>query len=197
MATLNIVYLIEKNPITKLNATYNNKLINKIKDNFTETQQQLFVASFYSYLKYDKNTDFIINLDDIWNWLGFNQKVKARILLEKHFLIDIDYKNLLDASIKQDKKHGGHNKEVFIMNIKTFKLLCIKAGTTKSVEVHNYFIKLEEFLHEIVQEETDELKIQLIKIKDDTKEEIKQIENKTKEEIKMEGKSAKQDFVLD
>ena len=43
MNTLNIVELIENNPITKLSRNYNNKLITKIKDNFTETQQQLFV----------------------------------------------------------------------------------------------------------------------------------------------------------
>ena len=47
MATLNIVDLIEKNPIIKLSASYNNKLINKIKEDFTDTQQQLFVSSFY------------------------------------------------------------------------------------------------------------------------------------------------------
>ena len=100
---------------------------------------------------------------------------------------------MLDASIKQDKKHGGHNKEVFIMNIKTFKLLCIKAGTTKSVEVHNYFIKLEEFLHEIIQEETDELKIQLIKIEDKSKQDIKQLEDKSKQDIKqLEDKNKKE-----
>lgn len=195
MATLNIVDLIEKNPITKLSASYNNKLINKIKDNFTETQQQLFVSSFYCYLNYNTKNDFVIDLDDIWKWLGFTNKSNAKKLLEKHFSVDIDYKNLLDASIKHDKKHGGHNKEIFIMNIKTFKLLCIKAGTTKSVEIHNYFIKLEEFLHEIVQEETDELKVQLIKIEDKSKQEIKTIEDKSKQEIKNIEDKNKKDLI--
>ena len=35
MEQLNIVELIEKNPITKLSSVYNNKLLNKIKNNFT------------------------------------------------------------------------------------------------------------------------------------------------------------------
>jgi hypothetical protein len=47
MQELNIVELIEKNPISKLSNAYNNKLINKIKDNFTDFESQLFVSSFY------------------------------------------------------------------------------------------------------------------------------------------------------
>ena len=36
MASLDIVELIENNPITRLSGTYNSKLLNKIKENFTE-----------------------------------------------------------------------------------------------------------------------------------------------------------------
>ena len=161
MTTLNIIDLIEKNPITKLNATYNNKLINKIKTNFTETQQQLFVSSFYCYLNYDKKTDFVIDLDDVWKFIGFNQKIKAAALLEKNFTLDIDYKCLLSQPGEQKKGRGGHNKQIIMMNIKTFKLLCIKAGTKKADEIHEYFINMEEMIQEIINEETDELKLQL------------------------------------
>jgi ABC-type anion transport system duplicated permease subunit len=42
MATLNIVNLIETNPITKLSGTYNNKFVTRMQENFTETQQTLF-----------------------------------------------------------------------------------------------------------------------------------------------------------
>ena len=57
MQQLNIIELIENNPITKLSKTYNNKLLNKIKENFTDFEQQLFVSSFYCYLNFDKNID--------------------------------------------------------------------------------------------------------------------------------------------
>jgi len=99
MEQLNIVELIEKNPITRLSSTYNNKLLNKIKDNFTDFEQQLFVGSFYCYLNYNQNKDFIVDLDTIWKWMGFSVKIKAKILLEKHFKIDIDYINLLYDSV--------------------------------------------------------------------------------------------------
>ena len=91
MSELNIVDLIEHNPITRLTNTYQNKLLSKIKDNFNDTEQQLFVSSFYCYLNYNK-TDFIIDLDTIWVWLGFSQKIRAKELLEKNFKLDIDYK---------------------------------------------------------------------------------------------------------
>ena len=50
---LNIVQLIENNPITKLSSAYNGKLLAKIQESFTDFEQQLFVSSFYCYLKYD------------------------------------------------------------------------------------------------------------------------------------------------
>jgi hypothetical protein len=94
MQELNIVELIENNPISKLSKEYNNKLINKIKENFTGFEQQLFISSFYCYLNYDKNLDFVIDLDNVWKWMGFKQKIDSKRLLEKHFKLDVDYKNL-------------------------------------------------------------------------------------------------------
>ena len=91
---LNIVDIIEKNPITKLSKTYNNKLLTKIKETFTKKEQQLFISSFYLYLNYNKE-DFIISLDDIWQWLGFNQKEAIKRVLEKNFTENIDYKCFL------------------------------------------------------------------------------------------------------
>ena len=52
---IDIVNLIESNPITKLSDTYNIKLLTKIKSCFSGQEQQLFVSSFYCYLNYDKN----------------------------------------------------------------------------------------------------------------------------------------------
>jgi phage anti-repressor protein len=163
MESLDIVSLIESNPITKLTNDYNNKLLIKIKQNFTETEQQLFVSSFYCYLNYNSTTDFVIDLDNVWKWLEFKQKVKAKTLLENHFKLNIDYINLLSHAGKQDKSHGGHNKETFMMTIKTFKLFCIKAETSKAKEIHEYFVKLEEILQQTIQEESEELKKQLSK----------------------------------
>jgi hypothetical protein len=161
MSELNIVDLIENNPIVRLTNTYQNKLLSKIKDNFNDTEQQLFISSFYCYLNHNK-TDFIIDLDNVWSWLGFSTKQKTKELLEKNFKPDLDYKCLLNLPVKQTNTgRGGHNKEKIMLNIKTFKLLCLKAGTKKAGQIHEYYLKLEETLQEVIEEESNELKLQL------------------------------------
>jgi hypothetical protein len=188
MEALNIVELIENNPITRLSGTYQNKLLTKIKNNFTDTEQQLFVASFYCFLKYNQRNDFVIDLDNIWKWIGFSQKVKAKTLLEKNFKLNIDYKILLSQQGKLNiHVHGGHNKETILLTIRTFKLFCLKAGTEKAAQIHEYYIKMEETLQEVIQEESDELKLQL-ENKD------KELEKKDKEKDKIREKTLIEQF---
>jgi hypothetical protein len=183
MQSLDIVNLIETNPITKLTNDYNNKLLMKIKENFTETEQQLFVSSFYCYLNYNSTTDFVIDLDNVWKWLEFASKFTAIRTLEKSFILNKDYKIFAspnsEANINEKKKRGGHNIQKVMMTIKTFKLFCIKAETKKAKEIHEYFVKLEEILQQTIQEESDELKLQL----EQAKNEIIQIEETNKKEL--------------
>ena len=179
-ASFDIVDLIENNPITKLSTTYQNKLLTKIKTKFTENEQQIFVASFYGFLNYDSKMDFVIDLDDVWKWLKFSTKQKAKMLLENHFVKDTDYIISLTPQVKQpDHIKGGHNKEIFMLNVATFKKFCLKAGTKKADEIHDYYIKLEETLQDVVHEESTELKLQLEK----TNMELEKSE-KTREKIR-------------
>ena len=111
MTDLNIVDLIEKNPITRLSATYNNKLLLNIQKTFTGFEQKLFVSSFYCYLNYDKNLDFIVDLDNIWIWLGFASKFTAIRTLEKHFQPGVDYRNISDASLNIETSSPPNAKQ--------------------------------------------------------------------------------------
>ena len=81
---LDIVNLIEQNPITRFNHNYQNKFINKIREKFTDHEQQLFIGSFYCYLNYSK-TEFIIDMENIWKWLGFSRKDPCKVVLIKNF----------------------------------------------------------------------------------------------------------------
>jgi hypothetical protein len=181
-ATLNIVELIEKNPITKLSQTYNNFLLEKIQENFSTFEQQLFVSSFYCYLNYDKNMDFVVDLDDVWKWLGFTQKVAARLLIESNFKLNVDYtvsfpefkkskqdqqsggsdeEQPSESSVLSKPKNGGQNKQTIKLTIRCFKLLCLKAQTKKAGEIHDYYLRLEEIILMTIDYQTAQLRAQL------------------------------------
>ena len=211
---LDIVKLINNSPLTNISKGFNSTLIERIQTSFTDDEQRLFVASFYSYLNYNSKTDFVIDLDYVWKWCGFGRKNDAKRVLNKHFIIDtdykvfapqvggagflpnydkaatevsvagqptrrdnskrildkhftenVDYKKLLHSSVEQvtettkdtntNKNLGGAglNKETILMTINTFKKFCLKAGTKRADEIHDYYIKLEELLQDILQEQ--------------------------------------------
>ena len=154
--------------MTRLSNDYESKLLMKIKENFNDNQQQLFVASFYTFLNYDSKKDFVVDFDNVWKWLGFSRKEHGKTVLNKHFVEEVDYKVNIFATATSVAKNevdnrGGYNKEKIMLNVSAFKKFCLKSGTKKADEVHDYYIKLEELLQETVNEETNELREQLIK----------------------------------
>ena len=100
-------------------------------------------------------------MDTVWKWLGFLQKTKAKSLLEKHFKIDVDYKIFAPDESGAKKGRGGHNIKKILMTVRTFKSFCLKASTKKADEIHEYYLKLEELLQDVISEESAELKAQL------------------------------------
>ena len=180
--TLNIVELIEKNPITRLSQQYNNLLLEKIQENFSTFEQQLFVSSFYCYLNYDRNTDFVVDLDDVWRWLGFTQKAHVKPMIESNFKLNVDYTVSIpefkkskqdqqsggsdeeqpnESTVPSKPKNGGQNKQTIKLTIRCFKLLCLKAQTKKAGEIHDYYLRLEEIILMTVDEQTNQLRAQL------------------------------------
>lgn len=62
---------------------------------------------------------------------------KEKELLNKTFILNKDYTKLLtQQGEKPLNKQGGHNKEIIMLNIETFKKVCLKAGTKKA---ENFF----------------------------------------------------------
>lgn len=74
-----------------------------------------------------------------------------------------------------------------MLNIKTFKKYCLKAGTKKADEIHEYYIKLEETLQEVIQEESNELKLQL-------EQKEQQLESVTQDKQKIREKTLLEQF---
>ena len=142
-------------------------MINKLKADFNTFEQQMFLASFYCYLNYNES-DFVIDLDSVWQWLAFSQKDSAKRLLEKYFTENTDYKIIAPqiCGAKKDTR-GGHNKETIMLTINAFKRFCLKAGTKKASEIHEYYIKMERVIQDVVMDECKSLSDQLKQVKQD------------------------------
>lgn len=136
--------------INKLSSRYNTKFHSKLNEKFVEQDEKVFISLFYNCLNYEK-TDFVFDLDEIWKWMGFSNKLTSKLSLQKFFVIDLDYKSII-----QDD-----NKEKFFLNRKTFKQLCVKCATTRSIITLDSFEMMEEILLEIIEEESRELKMLL------------------------------------
>ncbi len=176
-----IVSLVENNPLIKLsNIDYQSTIIEKIKVNFTSQEQLLFVANSYGYLNYNSTKDFVVKLDNTWKWIGFSQKIRAKELLVNNFTENVDYifgpdnsgakttnkkeEKLDEGFLSQEKKLnvGGRPNENILLTIRCFKKLCLKAKTKKADEIHEYYLKLEDLMNEVVYEQTEKLKNQLL-----------------------------------
>jgi very-short-patch-repair endonuclease len=145
--SFNFVTLFESDPMRHLAANNNGQLLQRIRETFTEFQQQLYAAFQHCHDNYSLTDDYIIDLDHVWKWLGFPQKSRAKVLLEKNFDLGTDYK--LNNTLSREQtghSRGGHNKQTFLMNLDTFKCLCLKAKTERARLIQDYYIKLQDNL---------------------------------------------------
>lgn len=145
--------------------TMDDTLIHLLVQNFNTDDEKLFVNSFKMYLEHgDDDTKFIISLDDIWQWLGYKKIQDVRLLLIKHFVENSHY-ILLTQDRKQKsntENRGGHNKQVIMLNVNTFKKLCMKANTSRANDICDYYVKMENIMHKYMKQkliESQNLKI--------------------------------------
>jgi hypothetical protein len=65
--------------LIEYNFLNDDKLINLIKENFNTDDNELFTLSFKLYTNSQTNLiNFIIDLDDVYKWIGFKQKIHAK-----------------------------------------------------------------------------------------------------------------------
>ena len=69
-------------------------------------------------MNYHQLDDFIVNLDNVWKFIGFSNKANAKRLLKHNFKEDIDYKISL---IRTDERvHGGQKSRNNYVKYKYF-----------------------------------------------------------------------------
>lgn len=159
MAHININDLINKRRIECLSLDYNVAFLKKIDTSFDEMAKDMFISSFYVYLNHGPD-DFVVDLDNIWKWLGYSTKQMALRLLKSKFVESNDFQ--VGESKMTLKQNGGQNIQKFFLTINAFKSFCLLSGTEKSRNIHNYYINLERIMHETIAEEATELRQKLL-----------------------------------
>lgn len=117
-------------------------------------------------MNYHPTNDYPINLETLIKLVGFTHKANAKRTLVNNFIVNEDYKILLIP--KDEQVHGGINKENIMLNIDTFKNMCMLVKTNKSKEIRSYYVKLENIYNKIVKEEIEQQKI----IQDNTEKQL-------------------------
>lgn len=149
------------NTISTFSKNYQIKMLKIMSDEFNEKEQQWYIANLYIYIHFHPTTDFPINLENIFKMIGFANKGNAKRTLENNFIVNEDYKLLKNKKDEKKDIRGGHNEEIIMLNIDTFKNLCMLARTSQGKEIRKYYVKLENINNKIMMEEMKEMDIKL------------------------------------
>ena len=151
------------------------KLLKLLKDKFDNFELLKLNFSLYIANKNNKNK-FIINLYEVFKWIGFSRKDHAKKLLTKEnngFKINIDY--IINYNQKNNK--GGQKEETILLTTKCFKIMCLIARTSESRKFYDYYITLEEVISEYFENKYIEENLILTK-------ELNELKNKYRERMK-------------
>ena len=80
--TVNFSELV-KNSSTILSLDLQSELIDSLNEHFNEEEQRWFISNLYMYLTYNPTTDFPINLEDVYNMIGFSTKANTMKSIKK------------------------------------------------------------------------------------------------------------------
>jgi hypothetical protein len=106
-------------------------MVKHLNDEFTEDEQKWYIANLYVYMNYHPIEDYPINLENIYKMIGFANKGNAMKTIKSNFILDEDYKIIIFRTEKNlnSKDLGGRPEETVMLNIDTFKNLCMIAKT--------------------------------------------------------------------
>jgi phage anti-repressor protein len=211
--SINFNELVKASNAMALNDSLKSKMTEALNREFTDEEQRWYVANLYVYMHYHPTNDFPINLEHVYKMMGFSHKKNAKRTLENNFTKDEDYKISLLRTEKRknddekvgpltegvllptEQNLGGRPDETIMLNIDTFKNLCMIVKTEKGKAIRKYYVKLENIYNRLIGEEMKEKEELLIQERENAakllleneiqlKETKKQLEHKTKMAIK-------------
>lgn len=95
-------------------------------------EHKAFIESFHVYLKYDPQIDFVIDLNIVYEWIGFKSIDNAIITITKRLIKGTQYKK---------------EKDTIMLTVKGFKHLCMSVSTDKAKRIRGFYIEMEEALN--------------------------------------------------
>jgi hypothetical protein len=101
-----------KNSNTTLSLNLETKMINILNTEFTEEEQQWYIANLYIYMNYHPTNDYPINLEHVFKMIGFANKENAKRTLKNNFAKDEDYKTLL---VRKDEQKDTEDYKISIL----------------------------------------------------------------------------------
>lgn len=192
--TINFTELVKNSNTTfSLSDEYQTNMIKILNDEFTEQQQQWYIANLYIFMHYHPTNDYPINLENVFKMIGFANKGNAMKTIKSNFIKDEDYKLLIIP--REKKQNAGRSEHEIMLNVDTFKNLCMLAKTDKGKEIRKYYVKLENIHNKIVKEEIEQQKRQLKEKDLELENTKKQLETKTKLAVKKWYEQAPGDMV--
>ena len=76
---------IVKHSDTTLSLNLQTKLVDMLNSEFTEKEQQWYIANLYIYMNYHPTNDFPINLENVYSMIGFANKGNAMKTIKNNF----------------------------------------------------------------------------------------------------------------
>lgn len=133
----------------------NDELMRLINNSLDVEEQQIFSTQFALYLRHgDDDSQYVIDLNDIWKLIGYSRKDHAITALQKYLKIDVDYKIMSDSARTQQ-----YNNNQIVLNIKGFKKYCLKVNTEQSDKICEYYIKMEQIYNRYIKNTLNEHKL--------------------------------------
>lgn len=133
-------------------------LLSKLRLHMNTAEQLMFVDSFYMYLKYGNCSEFVINLDDVFLWLGFTRRDNAKATVLRHLESGVHYETYEESL--QDMNSSLKIRERTLLTVRGFKQLCLTSKTERGKSIREYYLSMEEVLMEHTMTSLEQQKIQ-------------------------------------
>jgi phage anti-repressor protein len=176
--SVNFSELVKTSNISVLNTSLQSQLAATLSQEFTDEEQRWYIANLYVYMHYHPTNDFPINLDHVYKMMGFSHKKNAKRTLENNFVIDEDYKVTV-----LPREHGKFTDETIMLNVDTFKNLCMIVKTEKGKAIRKYYVKMENIYNKLIQEEMETTR----KLLKENEENMEQREKLSKHKVLIEN----------